>query len=341
MSNEPAMAETGPRIEHAVAADREELLAFLLAVFRRNNPNHAPFDDIYPDLFLPDDEVMGCHAVVRVEGRIVSCVGVYPMTVQVGQCRVKSVGVGQVATDKDFLGRGFMTALMRHQLARAKDDGAVVAWLGGRRDRYSHFGFDNAGLSFDHCIDAHSLGAVCGRYAVAHCPAADDGAVTEAMFALREGNGQTVLEPMDTYLVQLRRSGFRLEVWTASRNGGDPEAWALFDAAHRRIVEWCGSFDGRVEILSGMCKEGNVSRIETRGDAEMMCFLREHCYWTGPNCATLAVLDARGLLAALAPFVPNSFVPQEKEGPALARELLGPDVGTACLPFHVPPLFHV
>jgi predicted N-acetyltransferase YhbS len=341
MNDDLSAIGTGPRIEHATAADREELLAFLLEVFRRGNPNHAPFDVIYPDLFLPDDEVMGLHAVIRMDGRIVSCVGMYPMTVQVGKCRVKSAGVGQVATDKDFLGRGFMTALMRHQLERARREGAVVAWLGGRRDRYSHFGFDNAGLSFDHCIDAHSIGKPGGLHSVSHRPATDDGAVTEAMFALREGNGQTVLEPLGTYLIQLTRSGFRPEIWTSSRDDENLEAWALFDADHRRVIEWCGTFTGRVEILSTMCRDGTVHRIETSGDAEMLDFLREHCYWAGPNGATIAVLDAKGLMEALAPFVPDGFTPKADDGPALVRELFGPGLGTACLPFHVPPLYHV
>lgn len=335
------VAATEPRIEHAVASDREELLAFLLEVFRRNNPKHAPFEEIYPDLFLPDDEVMGRHAIIRDEGRIVSCVGAYPITVQVGSCRVESVGIGQVSTALDHLGRGYMTALLRHQLERAKRDGAVVAWLGGRRDRYSHFGFDNAGFAFEHGIDAHSLGKVDVVRDVSHRPATDDGAVTEEMFAIREGNGQTVIEPLDIYRLQLSRVGFTLEVWTAAMDDGHPDAWALFDSSRRRILEWCGSFDGRLAILSAMCKEGSAWRIETRGDERMLSFLREHCHWCGPTVATLAVLDAPGLLKALAPFVPEGFTPVAKEGPALARELFGPGPGSAHLPFYVPPLFHI
>ena len=59
-------------IEHATARDRRELLDFLLGVFRAARPDHPPFEDIYPDLFLEDDEVLGRHAVIREEGRIVA-----------------------------------------------------------------------------------------------------------------------------------------------------------------------------------------------------------------------------------------------------------------------------
>ena len=53
------------KIEHATARDRSELLSFLLGVFRAARPDHPPFEDIYPDLFLEDDEVLGRHAVIR------------------------------------------------------------------------------------------------------------------------------------------------------------------------------------------------------------------------------------------------------------------------------------
>lgn len=339
----PPGSASAPGIEYAKASDREELLGFLLNAFNRDRPNadHSKFDDLYPDLFLADDSVMGRHAVIREEGRIVACVGAYLMPLRIGSEIVMTAGFGQVSTDAAFLGRGFMSALLKHQLQRVRREGAILAWLGGRRDRYSHFGFDSAGVTVNHLIDTHSLGSVPRRLKVAGCDARQEGAITPEMFKLREGTAQSVLEPFETFKIQLGRKGFALEVWTASQDGKEPEAWALFDSSHRRVIEWCGSFDGRIEILAALCERGAVERTETRGDAEMLAFLREHCLWCTLESSTIAVLDAARLLEAMAPFVPAGFEPKETGGPALARELFGPWPGSPLLPFHIPRLFHV
>jgi hypothetical protein len=173
--------------------------------------------------------------------------------------------------------------------------------------------------------------------------ATEPGAITPEMFALRDRTVQSAIVPLETYRLQMHRSGFAPEIWTATpQGGGEPDAWALFDAGQRRILEWCGSFDGRLEILAEACAGGRVSRVEPpRGDPEMCDFLREHCTWFGPNVAHLAVLDKARLLEALAPFVPAGFAPRAAEGPALVRELFGPGPGSAFLPFFIPSLFHV
>ena len=108
-----------PAIEYATLADRDELLAFLLGVFRRQRPDHPPFEALYPDLFQ-DEATIGCHAVIRDAGRIVACVGAYPIPLRVAGLDIPTAGFGQVATSPDHLGRGYMTALMKAQLSRLR-----------------------------------------------------------------------------------------------------------------------------------------------------------------------------------------------------------------------------
>ena len=104
-------------VSFATAADCEQLLDFLPSVFRRENPNHCRFEELFPDIFRPTDEAMGDHAVVRDDaGNIVACIGAYPMTLRVAGCDVPIAGIGQVSTAKEWLGKGCMSALMKAQM---------------------------------------------------------------------------------------------------------------------------------------------------------------------------------------------------------------------------------
>ncbi len=332
------------KIERATTRDRSELLSFLLGVFRAGRPDHPPFEDIYPDLFLEDDEVLGRHAVIREGGRIVSCVGTYLIPVQLGGCRVMTAGLGQVATDPAVRGKGCMTALINHELDRCRDEGALVAWLGGRRDRYAHFGFDDTGLLYDYWLDIHSTRDIPRSRAVSHVDATAPDAITPALFALRERMADTAMVPLETLRLQMTRLGFQFEIWSAFPEGApEPDAWAIIDAKNNRIEEWCGSAEGRLEIAHAYCVEHRaVRRLESPADKEMNRLLHNLSVHVSPSSRTLAVLNARSLLDALAPFVPADFVlPEDAKPLDLPHLLFGPGRGTAELPFYVPGIFHV
>ncbi|MBQ6248166.1 MAG: GNAT family N-acetyltransferase [Kiritimatiellae bacterium] len=332
------------KIEHATSRDRGELLAFLLGVFRAARPDHPPFEDIYPDLFLEDDDVLGRHAVIREGGRIVACVGTYLIPVQLGGRRIMTAGVGQVATDPAARGKGCMTALINHELDRCRDEGALVAWLGGRRDRYAHFGFDDAGLLYDYWLDVHSVRDIPRSRTVKHLDATAPNAISPEFFAISERMADTALVPIETLRLQMTRLGFKFEIWSSLPEGAaKPDAWAIIDAKNNRIEEWWGSAGGRLEIAHAYCAEHHsVRRTESPADVEMNRLLHNLSVHTSPSSRTIAVLNARGLLDALAPFVPADFVLPENAKPLdLPHLLFGPGRGTAELPFYVPTIFHV
>ena len=127
-------------IELARPDDLPELLDFLYAAFRAGNPDHPRFEALFPDLVAPTAEAMARHQIIRKGGRIVSCVGTYPMTVRIAGCRVPAAGLGQVSTAPDMQGHGFMTQLLAAAGRRMEEEGAAVSWLGGRHDRYGRHG---------------------------------------------------------------------------------------------------------------------------------------------------------------------------------------------------------
>lgn len=332
------------KIEYAKVNDRDELLAFLLTVFRGNNPKHAPFEDIYPDLFLPDDKILGRHAMIRENGKIVACVGTYLMLMQNSGRRVLTAGVGQVATLPEARGKGYMSALLNCELDRCRAEGAAFAWLGGRRDRYAHFGFDCAGFNVDYHCDSSSLRNVVRRRNVTCVDAVAPDAISPEMFALRDKTCNSIIEPLDIYRLQMKRLGFKFEIYSAFLPGEqNPDAWAVVDTANNRIEDWCGSVDGCLEILQEAAKKlGRVCRCECPSYEELSSALRNGSTYCGIYSSHLAVLNPVELLEKFSDFVPAGFsMPSGNDKCALVRALFGPGLHSAFIPQFIPGLFHV
>ena len=337
-------------IEFAKAGDCAELLDFLHGVFLRDNPKHVRFEALFPDIFVDDDAHMRDHAVVREGGRIVACVGAYPMKLRVAGCDVPIAGIGQVSTGKEWLGRGCMSALMKTQLERLRSLGTALVWLGGRHDRYAHFGFETAGYVWNFGVDARSLvGVKRTAEVVRHEAGAAAAAVTDALFArFLERGRAVVVEDAARFRARLARGiGGACEIWTAGRDAeGLPEAFAVVCPAWRKIDAHFGSPEALAEIASAaVAAHGGYMQIEAPATDSAFCdFFRANCSWMGLKLASFAVLDRDRLLDAYAPAIrPGTRLPsREMDGPSLARFCFGPEAGPfPPLPFHLPDVYHV
>ena len=331
-------------IEFAKGADRAELLDVLYADFTRNNPKHARFETFCDDLFEPTDEVMGRHAIVREGGRIAACVGAYPMNLRVAGCRVRMAGIGQVSTAKEALGKGFMTALMKAQLARLKDEGVQLVWLGGRHDRYAHFGFETAGWVWGPWFDPHSLARAPRARAVAKVGEGPSAPVTPAMWEMRRRTDPFVEEPLEAWRKRLGR--IKCEVWTATPAGAaEPDAWAVYSAEHKKLVDYAGAPAGILEIAAETVKVANSLNVTVGPhDTALIDVLRPWCAWIGLGSHSLLSLDNAGLLKAYAPLFPaGAPLPDPSlPSPEFVRALFGPRPdGVPTAPFFFPDLCHV
>ncbi len=333
-------------IEYACAEDRAELLDFLYAVFTRNNPTHPRFENLFPELFDATDEAMGRHALVRVDGRIAACVGMYRQTLRIAGCDVPIAGIGQVSTGAELLGRGYMTALLREQLARARAEGAAVAWLGGRHDRYSRFGFESAGLVFHYGLDARSTREIPLTRRIERLDGNPADGLPDVIHALRERGGEIIVEPRETYLNRLRRA--RYEAWTATPAGAsEPDAWALYAPEKNRIDEIAGSTDGCLELVATLARQatGDVLVERSTADRALSEGLRRACHWVTVGMNMLSVLDRHRLLEAYASFVPpgTRLPPRDLSPGELARVCFGPELSSfpVRFPFNLPLHFHI
>ena len=141
-------------IETARLEDYKELLDFENRVF------NVRFLSKVPKLYVDEPFCVSCHGVIREEDRIVGAVAAYPTALTTLGGTLNAVGIGSVAVDPAFRGKGYMKDLMAYCEDVAKAHGAVMSFLSGYRQRYEPYGFVPCGTGYvfevsDYCI-AHT-----------------------------------------------------------------------------------------------------------------------------------------------------------------------------------------
>jgi len=151
------MAET-LTVERAAKSDFDELMDMLLVCFQSKTPDHARFEELYPDLYRPTDRDMSHNYVVRLGGRIAGCVGVFPISVSICDQPVVVRGIGGVSALPDLRGRGLMATLMDRATADMVADGMALSWLGGDRRRYMTWGYEVTACGFHFGLGSRAPG---------------------------------------------------------------------------------------------------------------------------------------------------------------------------------------
>ena len=106
------------------------------------------FRAIQPKLYEDRPHMAKEHHLVWEDGRIKAMVGSFPITLQVAGRTIPVRGIGTVSVHPYARSKGYMKLLMANALQEAEQEGAALMVLGGRRQRYEHFGFTKCGTSF-------------------------------------------------------------------------------------------------------------------------------------------------------------------------------------------------
>lgn len=122
--------------------DYDELMILLETAYRHSR---GYFPRRYPHVWRRETVDYDNRLVVKVDGRIVSHVGIFPLKMKVGRAEIMMGGIGGVATLQEFRGRGFMTKLMNYAIDKMRKEGYPISILWGDRQRYGHFGYEMAG----------------------------------------------------------------------------------------------------------------------------------------------------------------------------------------------------
>lgn len=127
------------------AADFKELIPYLSEAFRNKPPDW--FARNLPAVYQPTDADMANNYAVRIDGRIAAVVGVFPLTMRLGDSSLRVAGIGGVSTDPTHRRLGLMKLVMDHVLQSMRDEGYPLSWLGGQRQRYRYWGWERAGVT--------------------------------------------------------------------------------------------------------------------------------------------------------------------------------------------------
>ena len=124
--------------------EKNEIIDFIDYVFSKAHRPHD-FATLLPKLYGEQGDATQHHIVVREEGRIAATLLCYPVRLLAGGKTYMTIGVGSVSTHPRARGKGYLGQMMAMADARAKELGAAFAVLGGQRQRYQYYGFDNGG----------------------------------------------------------------------------------------------------------------------------------------------------------------------------------------------------
>jgi predicted acetyltransferase len=136
----------------------EEFDNFMRYVERAFGHSKGWFERHLPHLYRPTEKACQWAYVVVEDGAIRSHVGVYPIESVTAGLPLAIGGIGAVSTAPEARGKGYMTRLLDHAIEEMRRIGYPASWLGGDRQRYNTFGWENASPVYDLLFTQRSMG---------------------------------------------------------------------------------------------------------------------------------------------------------------------------------------
>ncbi len=153
------------------AGEMPAIVDFINYVFSQAHVPHdfkALLPKVYADGAPAGQEAY--HYLAKQDGKIVSCVACRPTELIFGENRLKCGYVGSVSVHPYHRGEGHMKKLMGNMLADAREKNLDMLILGGQRQRYGYFGFENAGFKLCFRVNKSNV-----RHALSGADASDVG----------------------------------------------------------------------------------------------------------------------------------------------------------------------
>ena len=127
-------------------ADHDDIIDFANYVFSQAHVPHD-FKQLLPKAYADGVEgIEEWHFLAKQNGKIRALVACKPLTMHVLDKTLHYGSVGTVSVHPYSRGEGHMKKLMPLMMADAKAKGDDLLFLGGQRQRYNYFGFEQAGL---------------------------------------------------------------------------------------------------------------------------------------------------------------------------------------------------
>lgn len=146
--------------------DNRKLIAFINDVFFTDDPTEREFLELLPKIYKDKYRPAYCNFVAQEKdtGVFRSAVGNFYCDYVIGGEEIKACCIGNVAVGREYRGMGYMIKLMEMSVEDMKNNGADLAYLGGQRQRYGYFGFEQAGVCYNFGLSRsayrHALGSI-------------------------------------------------------------------------------------------------------------------------------------------------------------------------------------
>ena len=183
--------------------EEEAVLDHINLVFSQAHAPHH-FDRLIPKVYGHPDHAP-LHAIALEDGHIRAAIGLLPMVLQLDEAHTLKAGfVGSVSVHERYRGRGYMKKLMEMIMARGRELGCDFLALGGQRQRYGYWGFENGGCSLRFDLNSanirHGLKAVDGSRMIIRKIENEADAALDAIYALYQQQKMLCLRSRDRFL---------------------------------------------------------------------------------------------------------------------------------------------
>ena len=198
----------------------DDLMDFLNYVFGFDGDGED-FKKTLPKLYNPECDPCHANYVVTENGKLKAAIGAFDSDVSVGGEVLHCRGIGNVAVHPYSRSKGYMIDCMNRALEGMKADGVDYSILGGRRQRYGYFGFDNLGTEYRVSVNRNNMRYIFGKEPFVdlelHRVEAEDAELLDQMYALHAARPLHTVRPREKFF-DIARSWYA-SVWAILKDG--------------------------------------------------------------------------------------------------------------------------
>lgn len=137
--------------------DNSRMIDFINEVFFGDDENNTEFLKLLPKIYKDKYRPAYNNFVVQdADGTFRSAIGNFYNDMTVGGIDLKTCCIGNVAVGAEYRSMGYMKKLMEMSVEDMKNNGTALSYLGGQRQRYGYFGYENSGVCYNFVFSRNS-----------------------------------------------------------------------------------------------------------------------------------------------------------------------------------------
>ncbi|PIU51249.1 hypothetical protein COS91_05460 [Candidatus Desantisbacteria bacterium CG07_land_8_20_14_0_80_39_15] len=278
----------GPR--PAMEEEYDDLMRLLERSYKKTREF---FQDNYPQVWKRENVDFKNRFIIKKDGKMVSHVGLIPLNLIVDEKTIKAGGIGDVGTDPDFRGSGFMNELLKYTIMKTKESGFPISVLWGDRQRYGIYGWEWTGAKLTTLLTKRNLQKLNLKQKVDVKKYAGDIADLQKIMEIHEAEPLRVERNEKTYKLLLGKPG--QEVWLGK--GKDGLAYLVISGGEKEkfVIERGGSpltfFALASDVLEKAHAE-NLRIVQGNNLTPLTDLLLKVCHsWTVEPLTMLKIMD--------------------------------------------------